>query len=265
VDNLREHLVAQGLSPRSVRHYLGGARRALTWFAEQGWDLSQASAVQVAAYVDTLPRTWATRNLARASLRHYWASVGRAEPPMRALRVPPKPRMVCRALDEGDARILAKSARFHGGREGLALALALYMGLRREEVATLRWDDFDAGWVTVIGKGDRARTLPVHRVVAELLAEHDHDGPYLFAGRFSPHVHPATVWEWVRRLSEAAGLAAVPTHVCRHTCLATANDRTGDLRSTQELAGHASSEQTSGYTRATTARLTALVDAIDYD
>jgi len=248
-----------------VKHYIGGARRALAWFEGQGWDLRHATAAQVADYLATLPRTWASRNLTRASLRHYWASVGRLDPPLRALRVPPKPRMVCRALDEDDARILSKAARAHGGREGLAVALGLYLGLRREEIATLRWDAFDGGWLTVMGKGERSRTLPVSPVVAELLATVERTGPYVFAGRFAGPVSTATVWEWTRRLSAAAGLAAVPTHVLRHTNLATANDRTGDLRSTQEWAGHVNPAQTSGYTRTTARRLTAVMDAITYD
>lgn len=263
--DVREHLLAEGLSPRTVRHYLGAIGRAAEWFDARGLDLSQASAVDVAAYVEHLPRTWATRNLVRASLCHYWRALGRHDPPVRALRVPPKPRMVCKALERDDARLLAKAARSHGGREGLAVAVALYMGLRREEVARLRWDDLTDGWLRVMGKGDRTRTLPVHPVVVELLDAHDRAGPYLFTGRYGGHVNPATIWQWMRDVSTAAGLGPVPTHVARHTMLAEANDRTGDLRSTQEWAGHGDPSVTSGYTRTTARRLTAVMEAIDYE
>lgn len=264
--DVREHLLAAGLSPRTVNHYLGAIRRARDWFEAHGLDLSQATATDLASYVEGLPRTWATRNLVRAALTHLWRAEGRHDPPVRALRVPPKPPMTCRALEREDARLLAKTARNHGGREGLAVAVALYMGLRREEVARLRWDALSDGWVTIVGKGDRSRTLPVHPVVVDLLAGIDRGGgPYVFAGRGGGHVNPATVWQWMRDLSVVAGLGQVPTHVARHTMLAEANDRTGDLRSTQHWAGHANPAVTSGYTRTTARRLTAVMEAIDYD
>lgn len=265
MEYLREYLLAEGLSPRSVKHYLGAARRADAWFVERGWDLTAASAVEISAYVAELPRSFASRNLTRAALRHFWACAGRADPPLRALRVPTKPAMVCKALDEGDARILAKAALAHGGREGLAVALALYLGLRREEVATLRWDAFTDGWVHVMGKGDRPRDLPVAPLVAELLAAHQRQGAYLFVGRWGGHVSPATIWEWFRRIADDAGLGLVSTHIARHTCLATANDRTGDLRSTQDWAGHANPAVTAGYTRTTKVALVRVMLAIDYD
>lgn len=145
MDELREHLVGEGLSPRSVKHYLGATRRAIEWFDRQGWALAEASAVQVAEYVAQLPRTFSSRNLARAALRHYWAFAGRVDPPLRALRVPPKPAMVCKALDEGDARILAIRRRGPGRPGGPGVVLALYLGLRHEEVATLRWVAFTDG------------------------------------------------------------------------------------------------------------------------
>lgn len=174
--------------------------------------------------------------------------------------------MVCRALDPDDARILAKAGRTARGPAGLAVALALYLGLRREEMAALRWDAFRAGWVTIVGKGDRSRTLPVHPVVTDLLAKHPRtDETWVFPGRDRPHVSPATIWEWIRNVAEAAGVGQVPPHQLRHTCLATANDSTGDLRSTQEWAGHSRPETTAGYTRTTAKRLTAVMEALDYE
>lgn len=258
--------MAAGLAPRTVSHYLGAIRRAEEWFGARGLDLSQATAIQTADYLESLPRTWATRNLTRASLRHYWEWSEHLAAPVRALRVPPKPRMVCRALDDDDARMLAKAARAHGGREGVAVALALYQGMRREEVATCRWECFSDGWLTIMGKREKVRTIPVHNEVATLLDSHPRQGPYLFVGRGArSHVTPATVWAWFREMADRAGLGKVPTHVGRHTNIALIVDKTGDLRSAQEWAGHESPGQTAGYSRATKRRLQAVVAAIDYD
>jgi len=103
-------LVGIGLSPRTVRQYMHTITRAQDWFVVQGWDLATAGPEQVAAFLETKPTTHATRNLLRAAFTHYWDDIGRADPPIRALRVPPKPPMVCRALSEQDVRILAKAA-----------------------------------------------------------------------------------------------------------------------------------------------------------
>jgi site-specific recombinase XerD len=72
------------------------------------------------------------------------------------------------------------------------------------------------------------------------------------------------VWKWVEHVSETAGVRITRPHQLRHTCLATMNDHTKDLRTTQEFAGHSRPETTMIYTRTTAARLTEAVAALDY-
>lgn len=262
---LTEHLQLRGLAPRSVYRYVRGAEAAERWFAQHGYELRTATPSQVGKYLETTPHTHASRNLVRASLTHYWRWTEREAPPLGALRVPKKPEMVCRAVEPEDGKLLAKTARNRGDPKGLAVAIGLYLGLRREEIATLRWSCFDGnGWVRVMGKGERTRTLPVHPVLAELLAAHPRTGAYVFPGRLSDHVCPATIWTWTLQVAEEAGVGYVSTHVLRHTALATANDATGDLRSVQSFAGHANPAVTAGYTRTTKRRLTAVMESLDY-
>lgn len=263
--DFRSQLLAQGLAPRSVREYVRAAATAEAWFEAQGYELVTATPSQAAEYLEARPKTFASRNLMRAALGHYWRVFGHPDPPLAAVRVPPKPRMVCRAVEPEDAKLLAKAARHRGDAKGLAVAIGLYLGLRREEIATLRWSAFDAsGWVTVMGKGERSRTIPVHPALRELLAAHPRNGPYIFPGRLGGHVCNATIWDWSLQVAEEAGLGHIPTHVLRHTCLATGNDNTADLRSVQEYAGHADPSVTAGYTRATKRRLTAVMESLDY-
>jgi site-specific recombinase XerD len=203
--SLTEALVLRGLAPKTIRLYCRIIRDAAGWCEDRGEILANVTPGTIAAYSASRPRTHSSQQLIRAALKHYWEIKGRKNPPLRAIRVPPKPRMVCRALDDDEARTLAEAARARGDLPGLAVLLGLYQALRREEIATLRWDAFDGeGWMTV-----------------------------------TPH-----------RL--------------RHTSLATACDNTGDLRSVQAFARHSRPEITSGYTRATTARLMAVVNSIDY-
>lgn len=259
-------LILRGLSARSVQSYMRTLLSADRWFVAHGVNLARAQPVDVVLYADTKPKTFASRNLLRAALTHYWSIIGYKGAPIGAIRVPPKPRMVCRALEPAAASALAAVARSRGDRQGLAVLLALYLALRREEIAVARWDAFAGdGWYRVVGKGDKEATLPVHPELLRALLAYRRTSPWLFPGRSGTRpVAPATIWEWVLDVTEEAGLGRVAPHVLRHTSLATANDATGDLRSVQEFARHSKPETTAGYTRATARRLTEVVMSLDY-
>ena len=258
-------LLALGLAPKTARLYARNILAAQRWCADQSQDLATLAPELVVELADERPLSHSSRTILRASLRHYWEHVGREHPPLRAIRVPPEPRHVCRAQEEDDARILAKAARGRGDRKGLAVILGLYQAMRREEIATAQWSWLrDAGHIRVVGKGTKERRIPLHPVAAEALSGAPRWGDYIFAGRFGGPVTPATIWAWVREVSEDAGVPVVPPHVLRHTALATANDNTGDLRAVQAFAGHAKPETTAGYTRANGRRLAAVVASLDY-
>lgn len=258
-------LQSMGLAPRTAKLYARTLLAAQRWCAERNLDLATLPPLQVAEYAATKPLSHSTRILLRTALRHYWEHVGRPDPPLRAIRVPPEPQHVCRALDEGDARILAKAARARRDRPGLAVVLGLYQAMRREEIATLPWSSLrDEGFLRIVGKGAKERRIPLHRVVADALSWFPREGEFVFPGRFGGPVIPATIWIWVREVSEEAGVPTVAPHVLRHTSLATANDNTGDLRSVQHFAGHSKPETTSVYTRASARRLAAVVASLDY-
>ncbi|HEV2071117.1 MAG TPA: tyrosine-type recombinase/integrase [Acidimicrobiales bacterium] len=263
--DLWDQLLARGLSPRTAHLYRAEINRARRWCEEHGHDVERMTLRAVLAYAQTRPFTFSTRKMARDALRHLWDITGHPEPAHKAIRVPKRPRAVCKALEEDDARILGKAARARGDDAGLATCLALYQGLRRQEIATLRWECFDGrGWVTITGKADITATIPVHVVVAELLEARgwQHEG-WVFPGNHGPS-SSARIWLWIRKVTEEAGVGEIACHRLRHTAIATANDATGDLRSVQAFARHADPRTTAGYTRATTRRLRAVVDAIDY-
>lgn len=258
-------LLGLGLAPRSASLYASVIQKSVRYFAEQGWELNRATPEQVAAYAGTLLLTFGVRSTLRISLAHYWSFVGHPNPPLKAVRCPPKPAMVCKALDDDDARMLAKVARARHDRQGAAVVLGMYQGMRREEIASARWDAFDGrGWVEVVGKGAKSRTIPVHPATEEALTFLPRASEWVFRGRLEGHVSPASVWNWVRAVADEAGVGHVRPHWLRHTCLATQNDNTGDLRSVQHFAGHSRPETTSGYTRATRRRLMAVTLSVDY-
>ncbi len=266
MDDFHEHLCSLGLAPRTVAIYRRELRMVQAWCAEHGEDLDEISAVAIAAYADTRSPSWSTRKAVRTTLTHYWTMTERAKPPIAAVRVPPKPRGHCRALEEDDVRILGKAVRARGDDPGLAVALGLFCALRRAEIAKVRWENFhDGDLLTVQGKRGVQATIPVHQAVLDLLeAKGWQSEGWVFPGRFGRGANPATIWSWTLQVAQEAGVSEATTHRLRHSCLATANDNTHDLRSVQELARHSRPETTSLYTRTTQRRLRAVVDSLDY-
>lgn len=261
---VRRHLVGIGRSRTTIRSYLSALGRAERYFALAGTTPLDADVDQLVEYAALLPRDRSTRSLVRSALRVYYEVHGRPGDPARAIRVPSKPPMRSRALTDADAVSLAATAAAWGGPGGAAVLLGLYLGLRRFEIAQLRFEDFADGWLTVIGKGDRQARLPVPGEVTRALNTLPRTSTYVFPGSVSGHVHPATVWSWVGEVAHAAGLGHVTTHQLRHTALTMANDATGDLRAVQEFARHARPETTAGYTRVSEARLRRVGAAISY-
>ncbi len=259
---LRSELQALGLAPRSVTIYYRRIQSAERWCSGRGTTLAKVPGPIIARYADSLPRSWSTRKELRAALKWYWVIVKRKDPPLGFIRVPPKPAMVCKALDEDDAHKLAKVALVSPYPGGLALSLGMYQAMRREEIATLPWSAIGRR-LRVVGKGDKERNIHLHPSVRAKLEGVDPQGEFVFPGRFGGHVSPATVWSWIRRLGDEAGLHVTP-HTLRHTCLATQHDNTGNLRAVMTFAGHSRPETTSGYTRTTDAAMYEAMMSVDY-
>ncbi len=260
-----EYLLGQGKTVKTLRDYRREVDLALRWFDARRLDLRTPTPSDLVAYADTRPNTPAIRAHLRSALRHYWKWQDVTGWPD-AIRVPTPAPMVCKALEPIDARAMVKTA-IGWWREGTAVLAGAYLALRNEEIASMRWDGFDTdmGWYTLVGKGNRTRTLPVHPVLADELGGHENGSLYIFEGRFSGYVSHATISNWVTKVAVDAGIDEhVFPHRLRHTALATANDNTGNLRAVQSFAGHARPETTSGYTRTTATRLREVSDSLDY-
>lgn len=265
-----EWLLAQGLDPSTVNIYRGKLNRAAMIAGERGWDLRHMTASDLGLLAECWPRTSSSLTLLKAALIHYWAMYG-VDNPAKAIRTPKRPPYKYLGVEPEQATLLARTAD-GWWPHGSAVLLGLYLALRREEIASLRWEcfDHDMEWVTIFGKGSKTRYLPVHDTLRKELAPYMAEG-YVFPGRHRTYVHTATVRTWVGAVAAEARIGPHPKspnplspHQLRHTCLATMNDETGDLRITQYFAGHSDPKITSRYTRATERRLIAAVGALKY-
>lgn len=161
------------------------------------------------------------------------------------------------------------------GKRDTALLLLLYgCGLRISEALSLsrgavpRGSHDAVGSLTVTGKGNKQRQVPVLPVVAAAIAEYldacpyaaDADGP-LFVGARGKRLSPRIAQLRLQQLRALLGLPESATpHALRHSFATHLLAGGGDLRAIQELLGHASLATTQRYTDVDAA---ALLDAYD--
>jgi integrase/recombinase XerC len=162
-----------------------------------------------------------------------------------------------RAGEEREPWILARDAAVLALLYGAGLRISEALGLKRKDVTGAR----DA--ITVTGKGNKTRMVPLLPQVAKLIAEYvalcpfnvKPDGP-LFVGARGGPLSPRIVQLTMARLRGALGLpdSATP-HALRHSFATHLLARGGDLRAIQELLGHASLSTTQIYTAVDAERL----------
>ena len=141
-------------------------------------------------------------------------------------------------------------------------------GLRVSEATTLRTTqvNLEAGFVTVLGKGNKERVVPLGRAArAALVAYWERERPGLLAGGTSAFVFvrrggkPLSrqrIWQLVRRVSLATGVGGqVSPHTLRHSFATHLVDGGADLRVVQTLLGHADIATTQVYTHVAPTRL----------
>jgi len=141
-------------------------------------------------------------------------------------------------------------------------------GMRISECVGLSLDDLDleGSLVRVTGKGDKQRLVPLGRLALEALLEWLGAGgrPHLVPERWSTRGDERAVflnrrggrlsrqgaWQIVRRYGVQTGVAdRLSPHVLRHSCATHMLDHGADIRTVQELLGHASISTTQLYTR----------------
>jgi integrase/recombinase XerD len=148
------------------------------------------------------------------------------------------------------------------------LELAYASGLRLAELCAARLEHLhlDAGFITVIGKGNQERLVPVGARARAALARYLGAGrPALVRPRTPANVFltargtafaPATLWRRIRRHAARAGLTRpVTPHMLRHSFATHLLEGGADLRVIQELLGHASLATTEIYTHVAPRRL----------
>ncbi len=224
---------AEGAGNRSLMRGLAGARSFARFLERNGkGKVAALSAVRAPKLARTLPKPIA-------------ASAAK--------------RMTDTELRAGEAR-----APWVIARDAAVLALLYGAGLRISEALGLKRRDFAQGRdaLTVTGKGNKTRMVPLLPQVAGLIADYvalcpnlPPDGPLFLGSRGGP-LSPRVIQLAMASLRGALGLpdSATP-HALRHSFATHLLARGGDLRAIQELLGHASLSTTQIYTAVDAERL----------
>jgi len=163
------------------------------------------------------------------------------------------------------------------GLRDLAIMELLYScGLRVSELAGLDLEDVDAArrLVRVVGKGNKERVVPVGRTALRAMARYleavrplrekasgNADRGAVFLNNRGGRLTPRSVARIIKKFAAACGLGSdVSPHALRHTFATHMLEGGADLRSVQEMLGHASLSTTQKYTHVTLDRLMAVYD-----
>lgn len=271
-------------SPHTVSAY----RRDLQAFIEfagrhyGSWDWKTVDRLGIRGFLGEFERKGlARRSASRAlsALRSFYRFLAVHHDfehnPIRAVRTPKQERRLpgyLRAEQTRDLFELAEGAAAEGEFEALrdlaTLELFYSSGIRLSELRGLDLAGLDllSDQVKVFGKGRKERIVPVgSRAVRalrrylsareELMRKPGADRAAVFVNRRGRRLAASTIQRRMRQLFALAGMAGFRVHSLRHTFATHLMDAGADLRSVQEMLGHASLTTTQVYTHTSVERL----------
>jgi len=177
----------------------------------------------------------------------------------RALPKPISISQVRRLLEEP-----TKESKPEAKRDTAILHLLYASGMRVSELVSLNLNDIDigGGFVRCFGKGHKERLIPIAPRAAQVVDEyvkearprlvHSQDEPSLFVNARGERLTRQGLWQILKEYAKSAELEGITPHTLRHSFATHMLSGGADLRSVQELLGHANISTTQVYTHLTT-------------
>jgi len=177
----------------------------------------------------------------------------------RALPKPISISQVRRLLEEP-----TKESKPEAKRDTAILHLLYASGMRVSELVSLNLNDIDigGGFVRCFGKGHKERLIPIAPRAAQVVDEyvkearprlvHSQDELSLFVNARGERLTRQGLWQILKEYAKSAELEGITPHTLRHSFATHMLSGGADLRSVQELLGHANISTTQVYTHLTT-------------
>ena len=284
----------RGAAAHTIEAYTRDLSELLAYLAVKGKDASDATAEQLRGFLAGLARkglapTSRARKLSaiRQFFRFLLAEGMREDDPCSAIDSPRLGRPLPKILSFAEVETLLEIAKQAGEKAGegaprrrarrlyAALEMLYATGLRVSELISLPRNVLvaDDRMLTIKGKGGRERLVPLNESAREALAAHlaavreaEAEGkavsPWLFPSSGGEHLTRQRFGQELKALATAAGIATsrVSPHVLRHAFASHLLERGADLRTVQQLLGHADISTTQIYTHVIEERLRRLVE-----
>jgi site-specific recombinase XerD len=275
------YLKTRGMAEKTRRAYGTDIEQLAEWAARQGIGPVDASQRELRRFAGVLSergltKTSVARKIAsfRAFYRHLVERGTLEANPADLVATPKKDSYLPRVLKPGEAAEVLD--RIPAGspldlRDRAMFEVAYGAGLRAEEIVNLDTGDLDpdAEEMRVTGKGSKTRVIPAGEVAWRTLEAYlDRARPKLASASSGARVEPALflsksgrrlstsdVRRRLRLSTQRTGVAGVSPHTLRHSFATHLLEGGADLRSIQELLGHASISTTQTYTRIESKRL----------
>lgn len=279
--------VERGRAAHTLDAYRRDLRRYNAWLAARGSSIEDASAADVTGFAAQLrdqglaPASVTRTLVAVRTMHRFLVAEGLSDSdPTSELETPRRPKPLPKALTEEQVFAILDAVAEGAAtgdpvavRDKALLELLYGTGVRVSEACgcDLADLDLDGALVRVLGKRAKERIVPLGRPAVRALAEYlDQGRPALLPSRSVPRSDAEAVflgargrrlgrqaaWRALQRWATQVGLGdEVSPHVLRHSCATHLLDRGADIRTVQELLGHASISTTQIYTRVATSRL----------
>jgi len=166
------------------------------------------------------------------------------------------------SVNEVERLISQPNIRQKQGIRDKAIVETLYAcGMRVSEAVNLKIKDvnLEVGFLRCVGKGNKERVIPLGKKASASIKRYiEFSRPHLLGGKESPNVFISRLgrkisrqsfWKLIKKYARSAGIKkSIKPHILRHSFATHLLERGADLRSVQEMLGHANISTTQIYT-----------------
>lgn len=255
--------VERAMSPNTVDAYLSDLRE---FFEVTAGEPVTVSTEDIIGYLGTLNVSKRTQLRILSSLRSFfgWLQIEkeRKDNPAENIDGPKLGRYLPAVLSVDEVFSILDSvdlSTWNGLRDKAILEVLYGCGLRVSEAAGLRIRDvyFDDGFISVVGKGDKQRLVPLGDAAADALKSYlsmrpdpfDPSCETVFLNRFGKPLSRISIFKLIKAQAVAAGVnKEISPHTFRHSFATHLIENGADLRVVQEMLGHESILTTEIYT-----------------
>jgi integrase/recombinase XerD len=276
---IREYLtycrVEKGLAANSIASYQTDLDRLGAWAAKNELDLQKLTRQDLREWLIDLAAEKLSENSKRrmiSAVRGFYKFLmfdGHvAANPAEDLVAPQKGVYLPRFLNQAEIEMLLSQPDVSTGaglRDRALLELMYACGLRVSEVVNLKLGDadLDSGILTCTGKGSKTRRIPIGSSAVEWLKSYlalrrkreNIDIDNLFVTPGGRPLDRQSIHALIKEYAEICGLQDVSPHTLRHSFATHLVQNNADIRSVQQMLGHADISTTQIYTHITSAQL----------